>query len=92
MTPVLKKSDDPTTHIIASVSTLSGDRQRIAALCKSNVEWNGGVAAWVRGTSSNSYKKGERLLEPDNSNDYFIGEILMRYTLSKFGYDISFTK
>jgi len=48
--------------------------------------------AWLRGTSSNIYKKGQTLLMPDNANEYFNGEILMRHALAKIGYFIAFDK
>lgn len=48
--------------------------------------------AWVRGTSSNSYRTGQNLLEYDNPMEYFSGEILMRNALAKLGYSIVFEK
>lgn len=47
---------------------------------------------WLRGTNSNSYKKGSALLVPDNPAAYFTGEILMRNALAVFGYQIAFSK
>lgn len=47
---------------------------------------------WLKGTNSNDYIKGQQLLTPNNSKDYFIGEILMRDALAKLGYCISFQK
>jgi hypothetical protein len=47
---------------------------------------------WLRGTSSNKYEKGQHLLSPDNANEYFNGEILMRHALAKMGYFVAFQK
>jgi hypothetical protein len=46
----------------------------------------------VRGTSSNTYHKGKRLLTPDDPTVYFRGELLMRWTLAELGYDIKVSK
>jgi hypothetical protein len=81
---------DPTTQVVA---TMTGDGEtRIAALVRRAPEWGDGALAWVRGTSSNSYRKGQRLLTADDPAVYFRGERLMRWTLAELGYDIKIIK
>jgi hypothetical protein len=69
-----------TTRITARVSR-NGDN-RIAGLIRPHGK---GQLAWLRGTLSNTYRKGERLLTPDNPSTYFRGELLMRWTLAELG-------
>lgn len=47
---------------------------------------------WVRGTNSNKYVKGKRLLEQDDENIYFRGDSILRLALSYLGIDIRFEK
>ena len=92
---VLADINDKHTALLAEVWPADpGDckLKRSAAIYRSCPEWMGGAAAWVRGTSSNSYKKGAHLLTPDDPELYFPGEILMRYALSRLGFSITFKK
>lgn len=67
-----------------------GDKERVIAVHRVND--TGGGIVWVRGTCSCSYKKGQYLLQTDSPEKYFIGERLMRYALSVFGYNIAVVK
>jgi hypothetical protein len=87
---VLLDVDDPAARVVA---TVTGDgEKRIAGLVRKAPEWHGGALAWVRGTNSNAYHKGERLLTPDDPAVYFRGELLMRWMLGELGLDIKIAK
>jgi hypothetical protein len=75
--------EEAKTRVLAKVSR--EDQTREAAVCRQLPEWQGGRLAWVRGTNSASYRRGGRLLVPDNANEWFTGPLLMRYALSAFG-------
>jgi hypothetical protein len=86
----LLDAGDPATQVVATMT--SDGETRIAGLVRCAPEWSGGALAWVRGTSSNRYRKGERLLTPDDPAVYFRGERLLRWTLGELGYDIRIAK
>ncbi len=81
---------DKAASVVATVT--QGDQTRVAGVIRRAAEWQGGALAWLRGTNSNTYKKGERLLDPDDPTIYLRGELLMRWTLGALGYDIKVTK
>jgi len=81
---VLADAADAHTEVRAAVANDAGTR--VIALSRALPEWNGGVLAWVRGTNSNHYRPGARLLATDNPNEWFAGEQLMRHMLTAFGY------
>lgn len=81
---VLADAGDAFTELRAVVEGDAG--RRVISLSRALPEWNGGVLAWVRGTNSNHYRPGGRLLATDAPNEWFAGEQLMRHTLTAFGY------
>lgn len=81
---VLADPGDGHTKVRASVESDAGTR--VIALSRGLPGSNGGVLAWVRGTNSNHYRPGGRLLATDNANEWFAGEQLMRFVLTDFGY------
>lgn len=87
---LLLDPQDSATQVVATVS--DGAQTRIAGVIRRAAGWNGGALAWVRGTNSNRYEKGERLLVPDDPTIYFRGELLLRWTLGALGYDLKVTK
>ncbi|HHV51457.1 MAG TPA: hypothetical protein GXX54_07115 [Clostridiales bacterium] len=86
--------DVPAENAANKVSVLAvarqGDNERVIAVHRKGRQ--GGGLVWIRGTCSCSYKKGQYLLQADSPEKYFIGESLMRYALSVFGYNIIFDK
>lgn len=84
------KSENENTKILAEVS--AGGESRIAAIYTNVSKCAGSGVAWVRGTCSSDFKRGQHLLEPDNPEHYIIGETLMRHALACFGYNISFVR
>ncbi len=90
MAEVLADADDPATHVTATAT--SGGETRVAALWRNEPGWGGGTLAWVRGTNSNEYRPGERLLVPDNASRYFRGELLLRWMLGALGLDVKVDK
>lgn len=83
---VLADGSDPFTHVVATVSR--GDERRVAALWRPVSGWDSGVVAWVRGTHAQSYRGGH-LLSPDNPNDWFAGDLLLRRMLDASGWRIT---
>lgn len=47
---------------------------------------------WLRGVTSNEYKKGSRRLLPQDESQYFIADGLMLRALSEFGYSFAFER
>ena len=47
---------------------------------------------WLRGVTSNEYKKGSRRLLPQDESQYFIADRLMLRALSEFGYSFAFER
>ncbi|MCP4642195.1 MAG: hypothetical protein GY851_17255 [bacterium] len=90
VTAIVANDDDPATTVIASVK--QENAVRAIALIRREEAWNGGALAWIRGTNSNYYRKGGRLLANDNANEWFAGEVLARYTLAEFGYEFGAAK
>ena len=84
---VLRDEKDRRTRVIATVS--AGGETRVAGVVRRGPA---GKLAWVRGTSSNYYRQGERLLTPDNPSVYFRGELLLRWALAELGYELLITK
>lgn len=88
------KQERADTEVLATVG--EGEDLRVAALCRKADDWNGGALIWLRGTNSSGYIDAEKkpfteealLLKPDNPNEYFNGEILMRFALEHFGISI----
>ena len=76
---ILRDDDDDATICCASVS--NGHQTRVVALRRHQL-------GWVRGTISSQIEPGQRLFVPDDLNEVFPGEALMRLMLSQFGYDI----
>jgi len=68
-----------------------GDESRIGALTVRAKDWNGGVAAYVRGTiSCDNNRLDTVLLIPLKSQDSYPTEALMRHALSSFGLNIKY--
>ena len=86
---VLRDPADPHTQVVALVS--QGKQERVAAVVRRLPKWKGGALAWVRGTNSNSYRGGH-LLTPDDPQQWFQGDLLMRFTLDALGYRVRFSK
>jgi hypothetical protein len=84
---VLRDGHDPATEVIAMVA--KDQAQRVAALARRLPA--GGMLAWVRGTNSNSYRGGH-LLTPDDPQQWFAGDLLMRFALDRFGYRLAVQK
>ncbi len=80
---VLADPDDPTTRVTARGE--QAGETRVLGLVRPLGQ---GRLAWLRGTLSNTYRKGERLLTPDNPAVYFRGELLMRWTLAHLGLEL----
>ena len=85
---MLRDDHDRSTEVIAVVST--GRAQRVAALVR-RLPAAGRVVAWVRGTNSSSYRGGH-LLTPDDPQQWFPGDLLMRFALDRFGYRVAVEK
>lgn len=83
-------TDRPDVRVGAVVT--QGEARRVIATSANHPEWRGGVLAWVRGTNSNFYRKGSRLLATDDPNAWFAGENLARFALGSFGYAFAVTK
>ncbi len=77
-------------EVLASVSSAAGER--VAAVSRRLDAWHGGALAWVRGTNSNSYRKGAALLTPDNPAEMFSGDLLLRHALAALGLEHSVAK
>jgi len=78
---------DPATRILAAAEQRG--KTRITALTRACSDWGGGRIAWVRGTvSCDPEKTGGHLLVPLDPARAFPAEILMRYALASFGYEI----
>ena len=86
----LRDEGDAGTEVAASVS--DGSATRVAALCRSLPEWNGGAVAWMRGTNSATYHKGAHLLSPDDPAQWFHGDLLARFLLERLGVHVSVQK
>ena len=87
---VALNEQDAAAQITATVT--DGSQIRVAGVIARRPEWRGGALAWVRGTNSNDYRPGERLLTPDDPKRYFRGELLLRWTLGALGYDLKVEK
>lgn len=74
------------TTVCATVS--DGARARVVALISRYPAWDGGQIGWVRGTISSRIEPEHSLLMPDDLNEVFSGESIMRILLSHFGYEI----
>ena len=85
---VLRDSKDRATEVIAVISR--DKAQRVAALARRLLP-AGRTVAWVRGTNSSSYRGGH-LLTPDDPQQWFQGDLLMRFALNSFGYRIAVHK
>ncbi len=85
---VLRNRSDRSTEVIAVVA--KEQAQRVAALARRLLP-AGGMVAWVRGTNSNSYRGGH-LLTPDDPQQWFPGDLLMRFALDRFGYRVAVRK
>lgn len=83
----LADAADGSTHVTAQAS--QDGQTRVAGVIR---PWGKGRLAWLRGTLSNTYRKGERLLTPDDPAVYFRGELLMRWTLAALGLELWTTK
>ncbi len=68
------------------------NENRIVGLCKSQPDWFKGKLIWIRGTSSNDFFKGQHLLTPHNTREYFPAEALVRLALREFDYHIDFVR
>jgi hypothetical protein len=79
-------ADGEDTHTSVRATVHKDAASRVIALSRGLPDWNGGRLAWVRGTNSNHYRSGQRLLATDNANEWFAGEELMRHMLTAFGY------
>ncbi len=88
--PLRATAQDSEATLLASVS--QGEEKRVIAASRFLPEWNGGGLVWIRGVSSNYYRKGARLLLNDNPVEWFQGELLMRFALHAFGYDFAVSK
>jgi hypothetical protein len=84
---VLRDGGDRATAVIAMAA--QGQARRVAALARRLP--GGGTVAWVRGTNSNSYRGGH-LLTPDDPQQWFAGDLLMRFALDRFGLRVAFRK
>ena len=74
-------------------ATVSNDAmKRIVAAYRNMTTDGAGEVAWVRGTVSGRYVDGNNLLVPDDPVSCFIGELLLRAVLQKFGYRLVFQK
>ena len=90
MEAVTAEPDDSMTHLLATA--VQGTGRRVAALWRPYPNWSsGGVICWVRGTNSSDYKGGH-LLTPDDPRQSFPGDLLLRYALESFGYQLAVTK
>lgn len=78
----LQTADDRATRVLAW--TKQGAARRVAALSRA---WGEGRIGWVRGTNSNRFNGG-RLLEADSPSEYFQGDLLLRFALNPFGYQV----
>ncbi|MBM4459391.1 MAG: hypothetical protein FJ011_16815 [Chloroflexi bacterium] len=83
----LADARDSSTRVTTQVSR--DGETRVAGLIR---PCGAGRLAWLRGTLSNTYRKGERLLTPDDPAVYFRGELLMRWTLGALGIELHTTK
>ncbi|MDD5603410.1 MAG: hypothetical protein PHG48_04910 [Eubacteriales bacterium] len=88
---VLFDRADQYTHVYAKVDrdVVVKDAEageRIFALSRSMPEWNGGIAAWVRGSLPYATERISPL-PVRQSPDYYDSTILARYMLAPFGYD-----
>ncbi|HEY3320839.1 MAG TPA: hypothetical protein VGP72_10280 [Planctomycetota bacterium] len=69
----------------------SGTQSRVLAVYCAPPQWNGGAAAWVRGSICCSEKSTSHLLEPLDAQQFFHAELLMRYALARMGYELLVT-
>ncbi|MBU0477379.1 hypothetical protein KKC91_02285 [bacterium] len=84
----LREKQDPYSKIIA---VLNKDKEtRIAAISRSMPDWKGGKLAWVRGV--NSFTLNARHPVMFDPAEVFHGELLMRFILAEFGYEIQVKK
>ena len=77
------------TKVLAQVS--QGQIKRDVVILRQHPDWNGGAVCYVRGTNSVTYKGGH-LLTPDDPDQYFSGNSLMRLSLAELGYSIQYVK
>jgi hypothetical protein len=78
--------DDPAgLEARAVVRVRRGEEERVAGLVRPH---GSGRLAWLRGTLSNTWRKGERLLTPDDPARTFRGELLARWMLAELGLEM----
>ena len=82
----------PETPVDIQAEYLRGDESRPALACVARPEWNGGRAAWVRGTNSFAMEKNCHFATPFDRNTYYPAESLLREALNNFGYHLEFEK
>ena len=85
----ISHAEAPGTGILATAEAVGDpdmDEPRVVALLREDPSWQGGACAWVRGTVAARYVKGKALLQPDDPDDAFPAEQLMRWALARLGY------
>ncbi len=92
LSAVLQKKQDAYSKIVATAS--NGEEKRIVAISRGMPTWKGGKFAWVRGVNSfilynPPYGQHPIMLNPA---EIFHGELLMRFILAEFGYEIQVEK
>lgn len=91
MRAVIANSADAGTNVLA-IASQDGE-SRVAALCRSMPDWQGGKLTWVRGTvACDPIRTSGHLLVPLDPTAHFAGEVLMRYALQSLGIHITVEK
>ena len=80
----------PGTRVLASAE--QDGESRVTALSRALPGWNGGRAAWVRGSVSADNPEGARKPVSLDPVKYFYPEVLMRYALREFGWELAYDK
>ncbi len=80
---------DPATRVLATFQ--QGSEERDVVWTREDKNWKGGKIVYVRGTNSSRFSGG-RLLTPDDPEQYFIGQLYLRYALNEFGLKIGVEK
>ena len=87
---ILSPSIASDSEVLAKVT--DGTDERIIAISRTFPDWNNGGLIWLRGINCSRFVKGSYLLKPDNPEEYYPIEMLMRTAVSRFGWEIRFHK
>ncbi|MDY2777732.1 MAG: hypothetical protein SOU51_05085 [Collinsella sp.] len=80
-------SDDPGVQDLAWV-----ERDGVRRVYATQRLDRGGQVIWIRGTNDHRVGRGGNLLRPIERAEHFVSSTMMRYSLSRLGFNISFSR